>query len=184
MLGGKIIYDVSVPSSPPYRYWCSQVLSDYDDKRPSMQCTLMTENECRISFSVVGSDTGTTAYNLQMNGKLNDKIENRSNKREFKCVPTSHPLSCHRLSWASQHPHDYSGGFPLRRVYRSDPAGCVEGAGVGSRPQRGGQVWGWEVKGEVADGKTLKLLSNMRWFYLKDKFYISYCQQIPWKHQK
>lgn len=80
-----MIYDVFVPSSLPYRYVCSHVLSDYD-KSSSMQCTLVTENECWISFSVVGSDMGTTAYNLQMYGKLNDKIENRSNKREFKCV--------------------------------------------------------------------------------------------------
>ncbi|GLD55977.1 integrin beta-6 [Lates japonicus] len=41
--------------------------ADYD-KSPSMQCTLMTENECWISFNVVGGETGTTAYNLQMSG--------------------------------------------------------------------------------------------------------------------
>lgn len=41
--------------------------ADYD-KNLSMQCTLMTENECRISFNVVGSEAGTTAYNLQMYG--------------------------------------------------------------------------------------------------------------------
>ncbi|KAM7405943.1 hypothetical protein PAMP_000353 [Pampus punctatissimus] len=40
---------------------------DYDTS-PSMQCKLMTENECWISFSVAGSDMGTTAYNLQMYG--------------------------------------------------------------------------------------------------------------------
>ncbi|XP_054627730.1 integrin beta-6 isoform X2 [Dunckerocampus dactyliophorus] len=37
------------------------------DKSPSMQCTLMSENECWISFSVVASDT-TTVYNLHMYG--------------------------------------------------------------------------------------------------------------------
>ncbi|KAM9861364.1 integrin beta-6 isoform 2-T2 [Aulostomus maculatus] len=38
------------------------------DKSPSKQCTLMTENECWMSFSVEGSETGTTVYNLQMYG--------------------------------------------------------------------------------------------------------------------
>lgn len=33
-----------------------------------MQCTMMTENECWISFNVVGGEKGTTAYNLQMYG--------------------------------------------------------------------------------------------------------------------
>ncbi|XP_069381857.1 integrin beta-6 isoform X2 [Paralichthys olivaceus] len=40
---------------------------DYD-KSSSLSCKLMTENECWISFNVVGSETGTTAYNLQMYG--------------------------------------------------------------------------------------------------------------------
>ncbi|CAB1458070.1 unnamed protein product [Pleuronectes platessa] len=40
---------------------------DYD-KTSSLSCTLMTENECWISFDVVESETGTTAYNLQMYG--------------------------------------------------------------------------------------------------------------------
>ncbi|KAM7424372.1 hypothetical protein PAMA_000627 [Pampus argenteus] len=43
------------------------ITEDYDTS-PSTQCKLMTENECWISFSVVGSDVGTTAYNLQMYG--------------------------------------------------------------------------------------------------------------------
>ncbi|XP_023279369.1 integrin beta-6-like [Seriola lalandi dorsalis] len=54
-------------SSLPYGYVCSHFLSDYN-KSPSMPCTLMTENECWISFNVVGGETGTTAYNLQMYG--------------------------------------------------------------------------------------------------------------------
>ncbi|XP_031702106.1 integrin beta-6 [Anarrhichthys ocellatus] len=41
--------------------------ADYD-KSASMQCTLMMENECWISFGVVGGETGTTAYDLQMHG--------------------------------------------------------------------------------------------------------------------
>lgn len=41
--------------------------ADYD-KSPSMQCKLMMENECWISFNVVGGETGTTAYDLQMYG--------------------------------------------------------------------------------------------------------------------
>uniref|UniRef100_A0A8C4NN09 Integrin beta n=2 Tax=Dicentrarchus labrax TaxID=13489 RepID=A0A8C4NN09_DICLA len=35
--------------------------ADYD-KSSSMQCTLMTENECWISFNVVGGETGTTSH--------------------------------------------------------------------------------------------------------------------------
>lgn len=50
--------------------------SDYD-KNPSMQCKLMMADECWISFNVVGGETGTTAYNLQMYGKLYNNIENR-----------------------------------------------------------------------------------------------------------
>lgn len=65
-----MIYKVFLPLLLLYRYVCSHVLSDYDEKRPSVQCALMMENECRISFSVVGSDIGITAYDLQMNGKL------------------------------------------------------------------------------------------------------------------
>lgn len=38
------------------------------DKSLSTQCTLMTENECWISFNVVAGETGTTAYNLQIYG--------------------------------------------------------------------------------------------------------------------
>ncbi|XP_071371827.1 integrin beta-6 [Centroberyx affinis] len=36
------------------------------DKSQSTQCTLKTENDCLISFTVVASDMLTTAYNLQM----------------------------------------------------------------------------------------------------------------------
>lgn len=57
-----------------------------------MQCTLMTENECWISFNVVGGEAGTTAYNLQMYGKLYNNVENRSNKREF--CRESHLILC------------------------------------------------------------------------------------------
>ncbi|XP_068161943.1 integrin beta-6 isoform X1 [Antennarius striatus] len=39
-----------------------------DNKTPSMQCTLLTENECWISFNVVGGEMGITAYDLQMYG--------------------------------------------------------------------------------------------------------------------
>ncbi|CAJ1049496.1 integrin beta-6 [Xyrichtys novacula] len=38
------------------------------DKSASMQCTLMTENECWISFNVVAGETGITAYSLQIYG--------------------------------------------------------------------------------------------------------------------
>ncbi|XP_034536798.1 integrin beta-6 [Notolabrus celidotus] len=41
--------------------------ADYD-KSASMQCTLMTENECWISFSVVAGETGIMAYSLQIYG--------------------------------------------------------------------------------------------------------------------
>ncbi|KAG7234660.1 hypothetical protein INR49_004185 [Caranx melampygus] len=42
-------------------------ISDYN-KGPSMPCTLMTEDECWISFNVVGGETGSTASSLQMYG--------------------------------------------------------------------------------------------------------------------
>lgn len=57
----------------PYGYVCSHFHSDYD-KSPSMQCTMMTENECWISFNVVGGEKGTTAYNLQMYGMFYNNI--------------------------------------------------------------------------------------------------------------
>ncbi|CAF99789.1 unnamed protein product, partial [Tetraodon nigroviridis] len=41
--------------------------ADYD-KSTSLQCTVMTENECQISFNVVASETQTTAYNLRIYG--------------------------------------------------------------------------------------------------------------------
>lgn len=48
--------------------WLPHFFSDYD-KSSSMHCTLMTENECWISFNVVGGETGIMAYNLQIYGK-------------------------------------------------------------------------------------------------------------------
>ena len=45
-----------------------------------------------------------------------------------------------RMPRAPQHPHDYYGGFPLCGVYWPDLDGCVEGAGISPRPERGGQV--------------------------------------------
>uniref|UniRef100_A0A665WSQ3 Integrin beta n=1 Tax=Echeneis naucrates TaxID=173247 RepID=A0A665WSQ3_ECHNA len=39
------------------------------NKNPSMPCTLLMENECWISFNVVGGETGTIAYNLQKYGE-------------------------------------------------------------------------------------------------------------------
>lgn len=41
--------------------------TDYDQDL-SMKCTLMTDTECWISFYVVGSETGNTAYSPQMYG--------------------------------------------------------------------------------------------------------------------
>lgn len=41
----------------------------------------MTENECRISFNVEGSEKGTIVYDLQMYGKFYNNVENRWNKR-------------------------------------------------------------------------------------------------------
>lgn len=58
---------------------CSPLPSDHD-KSPSMQCTLMMENECWISFNVVEGETGTTAYDLQMLGKLCINVANRWQK--------------------------------------------------------------------------------------------------------
>lgn len=43
-------------------------LSEYDESQ-SMQCTLKSENDCLISFSVVAGDMGNTAYNPQIYGK-------------------------------------------------------------------------------------------------------------------
>lgn len=64
-------YTMHLFPHPFLRYvLCSHFLSEYD-KSSSMQCTLMTKNECWISFSVVGSDTGTTVYDLQMHSKQN-----------------------------------------------------------------------------------------------------------------
>lgn len=51
---------------------CSCSFSDYD-KSASLQCAVMTENECRISFNVVASETQTTAYNLQIYGDFTAK---------------------------------------------------------------------------------------------------------------
>lgn len=63
-------------------------------------------------------------------------------------------LSFSRLPRASKNPHDYSGAFPFHCVHRPYSAGRVEGTGVGPWPQRGGQVRGRAVKGEMADGKA------------------------------
>lgn len=52
-----------------YGYARTRFFSDYD-KRASLQCTVMTENECWISFSVVASETRAIAYNLQIYGEF------------------------------------------------------------------------------------------------------------------
>lgn len=74
--------------SLPYGYVCSHFLSDYD-KSPSTQCTLMMENECWISFNVVGGEAGATAYNLQMYGKFYNSTENKSNTESCGVSPSS-----------------------------------------------------------------------------------------------
>lgn len=65
-----------------------------------------------------------------------------------------------RLSRGSWDARDYSRAFPFRCVHRPHSAGCVEGAGVGPWPQRGGQVRGRAVKGEMADGTVYNQKSN------------------------
>lgn len=52
-----------------FGYPCSCSSSDYD-RKASLQCAVMTENECRITFNVVARETQTTAYDLQMYGKV------------------------------------------------------------------------------------------------------------------
>lgn len=58
----------------PYGYVCLHFLTDYD-KSPSMSCTFMMKNECWASFKVVEGETDTTAYDLQMYGKLDTSID-------------------------------------------------------------------------------------------------------------
>ena len=84
--------------------------------------SLPTISRCTVSFTVEHKT---------------DKV-----KKELWRWVSSHPPSCPRLPRASQHPHDYPGRVPLCRVHRPDSAGCVEGAGVGPRQERGGQVRG------------------------------------------
>lgn len=52
-----------------YGHACSPSFSDYD-KSASLQCTVMTEKECWISFNVVESETRTVAYNLEIYGEF------------------------------------------------------------------------------------------------------------------
>lgn len=40
-----------------------------------MPCTFMMENECWASFKVVEGETDTTAYDLQMYGKLDTNVD-------------------------------------------------------------------------------------------------------------
>lgn len=68
---GKMIYRMN--SCLPYGYARCHFLSDYE-KSPSMECTLMTEHKCWISFTVVGGETETTAYNLQIYGKFHYSV--------------------------------------------------------------------------------------------------------------
>lgn len=42
-----------------------------------MECTLITEHKCRISFTVVEGETETTAYNLQIHGKFRYSVRVR-----------------------------------------------------------------------------------------------------------
>lgn len=62
-------------SSLSHGYVCSYFLPDYD-KSSSTQCTLMMENECWISFNMVGGETGASAYNLHMYGKFYNITDN------------------------------------------------------------------------------------------------------------
>lgn len=58
-----------------------------------MQCTVMTANECWISFNVVGGETGTTAYNLQIHGKFYNSAEKQTKQNGVLVRVLSHPLS-------------------------------------------------------------------------------------------
>lgn len=60
------------------------ILFSDDDKSASLQCTVMTEDECWISFNVVESETRTTAYNLQIYGGVTSK-QTPLCKMEFPC---------------------------------------------------------------------------------------------------
>lgn len=124
---GKMIYRVN--SCLPYGYARCHFLSDYE-KSPSMECTLMTEHKCWISFTVVGGETETTAYNLQIYGKVHYSVW----LGLVTVWVSSLRLSCPRLSRSSPNPNDYSGCFPLHRVHWPDSACCVEGTGVSPRP--------------------------------------------------
>lgn len=63
----------------PYGYAHSHFFSDQDNSL-SMQCTVMTEDECWISFNVVGGETGTTAYNLQIYGKMYISVDSETSE--------------------------------------------------------------------------------------------------------
>lgn len=80
----------------PSLWICTHFFSD-QDKSPSMQCTVMTEDECWISFDVVGGETGTTAYNLQIYGKMYIGVDSETSEANwspsksliFSCLLTS-----------------------------------------------------------------------------------------------
>lgn len=44
------------------------VSSDFEDRRAAL-CTLQSEDNCLMSFSLVDSDHGNTIYNLKLYGK-------------------------------------------------------------------------------------------------------------------
>lgn len=100
------------------------------DKSLSTQCTLMTENECWISFNVVAGETGTTAYNLQIYGEICIRPDSWWSASLSERESHLFLFLRRRLSRSSQDPHHYSGGFPFHCVHWSGLAGGVEGAGV------------------------------------------------------
>lgn len=59
---------------------CPRSFSEYDESRSTL-CTLKSENNCFISFSVVAGDMGSTVYNLKMYGKVNATPWARFTKR-------------------------------------------------------------------------------------------------------
>lgn len=168
MQGGKMIYDRSVTSSLirmfslPLRLWQEPLYAVHTDDRQwvldLLQCSRRWEGDHRLQSGDV--------WWVWTWVQKTDKTDGDSCHQADLIL-----LSCPRVPGASQHPHDYSWGVPLHRVHRSDPAGSVEGAGVGPRPERGGEVWGREVKGKVAVGKSpIKILSAIFWILMEENY--------------
>lgn len=128
------------------------VSSDFEDRRASL-CTLQSEDNCLMSFSLLDSDHGNTIYNLKLYGKrVNIKITHYVARLIFWIVHMYVLNMSYRLSRGSKRSIDRSGRVHVCFHHRHCAPGHLEVSCFRPWPERGRQVRGGKGKSKMAVG--------------------------------